>query len=137
MVTHISTFLSYGEYMHGPIGFTLSPTFEHLFKAMACDVKYKDLPKLDILNGTGIKQPTHKCEWQLMHCTKNKKDSVMSGEKNKETLILNTCIGKDTETFTKPLHNIIKHIYIKKLTWMCSPMITGFSKSFIPKQTDK
>jgi hypothetical protein len=61
-------------------------------------------------------------------------EAVLSNEKNKESTILKTCVGESTETFTKPLHDIIKHIYIEKLTWMCSTMVTGFSKSFIPKQ---
>ncbi len=101
---------------------------------MAHDTKYRNLPKLDIINGTGLKLPTHKCEWQLLHCTKNKMEAVLSDEKNKESTILKTCVGKDTETFAKPLHHIIKRIYIEKLTWMCTTMVTGFSKSFIPKQ---
>jgi hypothetical protein len=144
MLTHQSGFLSNGEcgdpitspnlfFTHGPIGFTLSPTIERLFKAMARDTKYRNVPKLDIINGTGLKLPTHKCEWQLLHCTKNKMEAVLSDEKNKETTILKTCVGEETETFAKPLDHI-KRIYIEKLTWMCTTMVTGFSKSFIPKQ---
>jgi hypothetical protein len=38
------------------------------------------------------------------------------------------------KTFAKLLHDIIKRIYIENLSWMCSTMVTGFSKSFIPKQ---
>jgi hypothetical protein len=74
MLTHTIGFLSNGEcgdpitspnlfFTHGPIGFTLSPTIERLFKAMARNTKYRNLPKLDIINGTGLKLPTHKCEW--------------------------------------------------------------------------
>ncbi len=145
LLTHTSGFLSNGEcgdpitssklfFTHGPIGFTLSPTIERLFKAMARDTKYRNLPKLDVINGTGLKLPIHKCEWQLLHCAKNKMEAVLSDEKNKESTILKTCVGESTETFTKPLHHIIKRIYIEKLTWMCTTMVTGFSKSFIPKQ---